>query len=235
MKTVNDILKDRWSFSRVTTYEKCPHAFKLHYLDEIKDATSEAQHLGLLAESLLHLRILEKEAKETDVLNLDTRMLAEKLSTSAFLELQKHTSGIPEYQKQFDFDISYADGLKIPVTIITDFYYPELSLVVDLKTCKDYSSWTAKKANEHGQLSLYADVLTVMTGNSIKAAYLAVNKTDYRARWLEVIPTGQSFSKRMYSAFIGVKKGMFTPCPQRLCKVYGYREHCINQNIIPKE
>ena len=125
-------------------------------------------------------------------------------------------SGVPRYEhnnKEFIVDVVYQKGT-VPVLFKPDSITGKMDKLIELKT--GTSKWTQKKADEHGQITLYCLGVHVLTGEIPTAdlVYAPTIKNAFGDREL----TGEIFTfrterkltdllrmkKRIHDAWVGI-------------------------------
>lgn len=204
-----------WSYSALTLYETCPQAYKLRYIDRIKDQGNEAMDRG----NRIHTH-LEGFLEGSAPLPVEAKELVEY-----YRKIQQSSPRIEENwgftQDWQPVSWSHPD---IWCRMKLDAYIPaETSRIIDHKTGK----YRALKAMDQGQLyAVGASIMDPREAYSAEFAYVdqAMVKTKtYKHKMVERFQ--EKFTAR------ATKLGMdstFQPKPHKItCKYCPMRESCI--------
>jgi len=204
-----------WSYSALALYETCPRAYKLRYIDKIKDLGNEAMDRGNKVHSQLE-----------DFLQKDAPLPEEAEGLAAYcVELKEQTPVVEEdwgFTETWDQTGYYADDIWCRMKL--DVFIPgdDLTKVIDWKTGKHYPV----KAMDQGQL--YAVGASLKTdANLFEVSFVYVDQdlvktTKYKRAQVDRFK--EKFTKR------ATRLGMddtFKPKPHKFtCRYCPMRAHC---------
>lgn len=231
------------SYTRLSSYEKCPHLFKLKYLDQVPVESSSAAQLGTLVHAVIedYLREVKKtkSAIETNIDSLTNRIdlveteLRDKDEITVYIdkwdveELLEgfvafmpivDTTAIKSIEEEVNF---YVQNYRVKAVL--DLVLKSKTggyIVIDFKTGKP-------KYVEDFQIKLYAlPLLEKPSANTVKLIYAFLRFGEVR----ELALTHKEFpiiTQRILSKVKEIEKDkVFLPNPSGLCRYCEAREYC---------
>jgi putative RecB family exonuclease len=231
------------SYTRLSGYEKCPHLFKLKYLDQVPVKSSSAAQLGTIVHAVIgdYLREIKKikSVVETDVGSLTKRI--------ALIETKLRDKG--EITVDIDkWDVKkllegFVDFMPIVGTITIESVEEEMNfyiqnyrvkVIADLVLKSEMGGYTVidfktgkPEYVEDFQIKLYALPLVEKSSeNTVKLIYTFLRFGEVR----ELVLTHKEFpiiTKRILSKVKEIEKDeVFLPNPSWLCRYCEAREYC---------
>lgn len=204
-----------WSYSALTLYETCPHAYKLRYVDKIKSASNEHMERGNKIHSSLE-----------NFLQADKPLPEEAQSLQTYCEAVKATG--PKVEEDWGFDVNWRPtgyfAKDVWCRMKLDAYYitGTTAKIIDWKTGKHYPV----KMIDQGQLyALGASLMFPVTRFDIDFVYVdqdQIKPVRYGLKHVEKFKA--KFTKR--ATKLGTDK-LFIPKPHKyICKYCPVRGPC---------
>jgi putative RecB family exonuclease len=231
------------SYTRLSGYEKCPHLFKLKYLDQVPVESSSAAQLGTLVHAVIedYLREIKKtkSAIETDVDSLTKRIdlieteLRDKDEITVYIDkwdVEELLEGFVDFMPIVD--TTAIKSIEEEVNFYVQNYRVKavLDLVLESKTGEytviDFKTGKPKYVEDF-QIKLYAlPLVEKPLANTVKLIYAFLRFGEVR----ELALTRKEFpiiTQRILNKVKEIEKDkVFPPNPSGLCRYCEAREYC---------
>jgi len=232
--------KRQYSFSRIDLYQKCPHAFKVVYLNKIPRAKSEALEIGTTLHSLVadYLNRLIVIGHPTDWewakgATPKTGLADVEAIWQQFYETFTMPQGLdaPGVERKLAFDRNwqpcefFADEAYFRMVIDFHFRQDNLGVIVDWKTNRDVPTSVEKDL----QLLAYGWGLKQAIYPDVEEVLLRLHFLRYsREREILLTPEDLNTVPEMLQAHIETIEAdtTFTPTPGSFCGYCGVTAHC---------
>lgn len=254
--TIDEFVRGAIRYSAIKDYLDCPYKFNTRYLDGVR-TDSQIMALGRTVERVITEAlegkmptvkadsgsscVLDTEGGELHTHPMQNTLFMADSGIDAIRAIAIEHDALPGVmaQRRFHTKLNF-EGETMTLQTTTDFILPCKDgsvLLLDLKTCKDFGTWNEKKAAEDMQLSLYAPIVShAFNGATVHSYYVAVNRTDFRARCLKAAIDPKAAFDKVYRAYDGMKAGDIDRCERSyLCPFCeNYRKCKETVNDIPK-